>query len=243
MACMIRKVVALPFVYLLSRIVWLVGIVGRLVNLGTLFAWIFDRVIGFESASDIRDEHREALVDAVAAREIEYCQSKRAMVEQIQEQHQTSTEQITRGESVVSISIALIVLFINQVPAIVYLPFGFVLPLPSLNTLLFILTTALVSSVFFRHTAIESQAFTDPSVFDSYDELMIQLAWNSGTLARSRVGFNLLSLQLIREFDEQFYQLYLRMIAKIVDGDGISRIEALKEFGSDAIAIAENKVS
>jgi hypothetical protein len=240
---MIRKVVALPFVYLISRVVWLVGAVGRLVNPGVLFAGVFDRVIGFERAARIRDEHKGALVDAVAAREMEYPLSKRAMVKQIREQHQKSTEQITRGESMVSISIALIALFVKQVPAIVYLPFGFSLPLPSLNTLLLVLTTALVSSVFFRQTAIKSQAFTDPSVFDSYDELMTQLAWNGGTLARSRVGFNLLSLQLLREFDEQFYQLYLEMAVKIVEENGISRTEALKEFGSDAIAIVDNKFS
>lgn len=238
---MIRKVAALPMIYVLSRVVGFVGLVGGLVNPAPVFNRLFDWIIGVDRAERSRDEHAEALVGAVAAHDIEYRTSKQVLIKETRENHRASISRISRGESVVSISIALLAVFANGIPPELGLPFGVSIALPSLNGVLFLLTIMLVVSVFFREVAVETLAFSAPSVFDSYDELMTQLAWNGGTLSQSRVAYNTLLLQILRDWDESFYQLYLGMIADYVEKGGFPKRKAWQRYGADAMEIVNEK--
>lgn len=238
---MIRELLALPFVFILSWVVTVVGWMGKLVNPTPAFRLLFDWLIGFGKAEQMSDEHADALVDSVAAWEIEYDVSKQVLIEQARENHRRSISRISRGESVLSISIALIAVLVKQVPSTVPLPLGLSLSLPSVNTILLVLTVVLVISVFFRETAVEAQVFSSPTVFDTYDELMTKLAWNGGTLSESRVSYNLLVLQILREWDERFYHLYLRMISDFIEEKGFSKHEALKKYLPIAMDLIEEK--
>lgn len=238
---MIRELIAYPFVSLLSRLVGLVGLIGIIVGRFSVFSWLFDWLIGFEKAERRRDEHEQALVNAVAAYEIDYQVSKQELIEEIRENHRKSISQIARGESVLSVTIALIAVLIDELPGTIEIVLGITLPLPTVNTILLILTILLVASVAFKQIAIEAQAFSSPTVFDSYDALMTKLAWNQTTLRSTRTPTNLLAFEIWRQIDERFYQLYLEMFADVVREGGISKIEGLSRYGREAIEIAEDK--
>jgi len=236
-----RKIVALPIVYVLSRLVALVGRIGKTFNLSPLFDWLFDWLIGYDNANQMREEHANSLVNAVADREIEYRVSKQLLIKEAQKNHRDSVSQISRGESILSILIAVIAVFVEKLPARTDLPIGVSVPLPSLNQLLLALTLILVISVFFRQTAIENQAFPSPSVFETYDELMTKLAWNGGVLAETRVIYYLLVLQICREWDERFYRVYLRMIAEFASKEGLSKRGAIRLYWPEFYQIINDK--
>jgi hypothetical protein len=248
---MIREAMLLPILYILSQVVRFVGWIGGLANPNPLFSRLFDWVIGFERAHQMRDEHAEELVDAVAAREIEYDVSKQVLIEETREQHQKSVSRISRGESVLSLSIAFLAVLMKELPANLQLPCGLpshlhrlcglAIPLPSLNVVLLVLTAILVVSVFFRQTAIEAHAFTSPSVFDTYDGLMTKLAWNGAILGQTKLAFNMVALQIMREFDDRIYQMVLDLMAEHVEHDGIDRREAMETYGSEVFEILTEK--
>lgn len=232
---------ALPIVYVLSRVVGVVGWAGRRVNPALLFALMYDRMIGFEKMERMRDERGEALADAVAARGIEHNVSKQVLIEEARANHRKSISQFSRGESVLSISIAIIAVLVKQLPTTLQLPFGVSVSFPSLNTVLLLLTLLLIVSVFFRQTAIEALAFSSLSVFDSYDELMTKRAWNGGTLSYSKLAYNTLVLQVFREWDEAFYQLYLRMIADMMEHGLMARREMVKKYYPEMAEVVMGK--
>lgn len=238
---MIRKLLVLPVIYVLSRIVAVVARAGELINPNPVFTWLFDWMIGWETAEQMRDDHKDALVEAVAARDIQYGGSKQVLIEESQNLHRESLSNISRGESLFTISIALIAALGTELPETATILFGLQIPLPSVNALLLILTVILVASVFLRETAIQSQAFKSPSVFDSYEELIVKVAWNGGTLSQTRLMSNLLLVQILRETDEDLYQLYLDFIAEYIAKDGISRQETVVRFVSYAYKIVLRK--
>ena len=228
-------------VYLLSRVVGVVAWVGRVINPIGIFIRVFDWTIGIDETQQTRDDHLEPLVEAVEAHEIEYKVSKQVLIEEVGRQHRGSISQISRGESVLSVSIALIAVFVGELPAAISLPFGISLPLPSITTLLLILSVILVTSVFFRRTAIAAAAFSKPNVFDSYNTLMTKLAWNGGTLKYSRLASNILILQIMKEWDERYYRLTLQIMADLVkDGDFGFR-EGLNRYWDEIWVIMEDK--
>lgn len=233
------KILALPLVYTLSRMVWLVGIVGGLLNPSPLFSLIFDRIIGIDKAELIRNEHAEALIGAVEAREIDYGESKQVLIEKTREGHQESLSRISRGESILSISIALVAVFVEEIPRTVELPMDISLPIPSLETILLLFTVVLICSVFLRETAIEALSFDSPSVFDSHDELMTKWAWNEGAVPHSLLSYNTLLLQVIRDWDERHYENYLDLIATFVESDDFSKIDALQEYWTRSYQVAQ----
>lgn len=132
---MIREILTFPLVYILSRMVGFVGLIGRVLNPVPLFVWFFDVVVGFKEAEKLRDHHAEALVDAVEARELEYGTSKQVLIEKTQNSHQESLARISRGESILSIGIAIIAVFIEELPGSISL-LSISLPIPALETLL-----------------------------------------------------------------------------------------------------------
>lgn len=238
---MIPKLLALPVFYILSRIVEFVGLIGGVVNPTPIFAKIFDWTIGFKNAKQMRDEHAKSLVPAVESREIDYDVSKQVLIKETEKQRQESIARITRGESIVSIIIAVLALWVGELPSEIHLPLDATVPLIPLDTILLLLVSLLVASVFFREVSVQAQAFTSPSVFESYDELMTKMAWNGGTLSQTRVLYNTLVLQILREWDMRFYELYLELIADYVEQDGIPLFEAMERYGSDAYEIVQDK--
>lgn len=142
-----------------------------------------------------------------------------------------SIARISRGESVLSVGIATVAPLISELPN----------PPNYFRWVLFGLAVVLVVTVLFRETAIEALAFTSESPFDSYPGLHTKRAWNGGTLKKSNVTRNTLFMIILKEWDEQFYQIYLDLIADYIAKPEKSCIELINKFLPDIYKVLDGK--
>lgn len=217
---MIRQLLALPIVFVMSGVVQFISWIGSKANPSPYMRSIFDWLIGFDNAEKIRNDHADALTHAYAKRDLKPQGSKQAYAKSARIGHRKSLTQLSRGESFLSLAIAIIAISFDELPP----------PLPPLKLVLLGLTILVITSVFFRETVIFAFAFHYPSVFESFPQLMLKDNWNKGTLTNSRIEVEMLWLEILRQYNQQYYDLYIDFLIEYVGNEDLSRIGALRHI-------------
>lgn len=155
---------------ILGPFAWVAGLsrwIGDRVPVDRFYLWLFDRIVGRETARDIRDEHVGCVVEYLIEKEVEIEDSEE-LVRDIERMRRRTERRFARGESVLGILLA---------GAAVFAPWWLAL----------ILTVLLMVSVGTRLTAIEVVAFTNPDSEVREERLFAMRVWNNKVLAESKV--------------------------------------------------------
>jgi len=224
--------IALVAFLILGLFEWVAGLsrwIGDSVPVDRFYLWLFDHIVGRETAQDIRDEHVDRVVEYLLAEDVEI-EEREELVRDIERMGRRTERRFARGESVLSILMA---------GAAVFAPWW----------LAFILAVLLVVSVGTRLTAIEVVAFTDPDPEEQKEMLFAMRVWNNKVLAESKVTRNTVGAKAVRGLSRRVYDLYLDniFIGSLRDQDVLNQSILGKakwtwqEMGQETVDIIEEE--
>lgn len=183
---------ALIVFLILGPFAWISGLsrwIGDRAPVDRLYLLLFDRIVGRETARNIRDEHVDHVVEFLVEEDTEIEESEE-IVRDIERLRRRSERRFSRGESVLGILLAGTAVFAPWEVA-------------------FILALLLTVSVGIRLTAIEVVAFTDPNPEERKERLFAMRVWNNKVLAESKVIRNTVGAKAVRGLSREVYNLYL----------------------------------
>jgi hypothetical protein len=184
--------VALVAFFILGPLAWVAGLsrwIGDRVPVDRFYLWLFDLIVGRETARDIRDEHVDNVVEYLIEADAEI-EGSEELVGDIERMRRRTERRFSRGESVLGILLA---------GAAVFAPWW----------LASFLAVLLIVSVGIRLAAIEVVAFTDPDPEDREERLFAMRVWNNKVLAESKVVRNTIGAKAVRGLSRGLYNLYL----------------------------------
>lgn len=184
--------IALFAFLILGLFAWVAGLsrwIGDRLPVDRFYLWLFDRIVGRETARDIRDEHVDRVVEYLIEEDAKIEESEK-LVRDIERMGRRTERRFVRGESVLGILLA---------GAAVFAPWW----------LAFILAVLLMVSVGTRLTAIDVVAFTDPDPEEREERLFAMRVWNNKVLAESKVTRNTVGAKAIRGLSRGVYHLYI----------------------------------
>lgn len=170
----------------LSRIAGLTRWVGDRIPIDRFYLWMFDRIVGRETARDIREDHVTKVIEYLREEDADIDETSEELARDIERMKDRTAGRFSRGESVLGLLLAV---------AGVVAPWWIAL----------ILAVLLAVSISVRLTTIEAVAYTNPDPKEDSERLFAKRVWNNSVLAESQVAKNTLLAKVIKQWNEQFY--------------------------------------